>query len=65
MLMRASPLLGSGREIELDGGSGGGKHDSGSSPMRGFLDPSTHPGRYRIGGALLKPSSPKLEILRY
>jgi hypothetical protein len=39
--LRASPLLGSGREIKLDGGNAGGEHNSGSSPMRGFLDLST------------------------
>ena len=38
--LRASFLLGSGREIELDGGKVGGEHDSGSSPVRCFLDPS-------------------------
>jgi hypothetical protein len=50
-VLRASPQFGSGREIKLDGGNAGGEHDSGSSPMRGFLDPST----YRDDTALGEP----------
>jgi hypothetical protein len=40
--LRASALLGSARQIKLDGGSAGGKHGFGSYPMRVFLDPSTN-----------------------
>jgi hypothetical protein len=50
-VLRASPLLGSGRKIRLDGGDAGGEHDSGSSPMRDLLDPST----YRDDTALGEP----------
>jgi hypothetical protein len=50
-VLRASPQFWSGREIKLDGGNAGGEHDSGSSPMCGFLDPST----YRDDTALGEP----------
>ena len=58
-VLRSSLLLGSEREIKLDGGSGAGKHDSGASSMRVFSI-RLHSGRYRIGAGHLKPcwSSP-------
>ena len=63
-LRRASLLLGGQREIELDGGNGGRKHESGSSSLGCVPGPMTSWNIPQEEGHFEDPAT-KIEILKH
>ena len=63
-LRRARRLLGGRREIELDGGNGGGQHDSGSSSLWCVPGPTTSWNIPQEEGPFEAPST-RIEILKH